>query len=280
MAKTQVFTTVASLQNHLSEVAKKSTVGFVPTMGALHSGHVSLVKASSKQCDFTVVSIFVNPTQFNNSSDLEKYPRDFDKDISLLEASGGAIVFAPTVDEMYPEGHQPKRMELGRVANIMEGEFRPGHFDGVVEVVYRFLEIVNPTHTYFGEKDLQQLSIVRHMVKEFNLPVEVVGCETHRLEGGLAASSRNERLTKDQKEKALILYQSLDRVRAEKESYGPREAREKIKEWFQDSELELEYIEFVDATTFEDVTEWTVHTHGCIAAFAGQVRLLDNISMV
>ena len=110
--------------------------------------------------------------------------------------------------------------------------------------------------------------------------MEVVGCETHRLEGGLAASSRNERLTKDQKEKALILYQSLDRVRAEKESYGPREAREKIKEWFQDSELELEYIEFVDATTFEDVTEWTVHTHGCIAAFAGQVRLLDNISMV
>lgn len=280
MAKTQVFTTVASLQNHLQEVAKNSTVGFVPTMGALHAGHVSLVEASSKQCDFTVVSIFVNPTQFNNPSDLEKYPRNFEKDIALLEATTDTIVFAPTVGEMYPEGHQPAKMELGRVAEIMEGEFRPGHFDGVVEVVYRFLEIVKPTHTFFGEKDLQQLSIIQRMAKEFKLPVEVVGCDTHRLEGGLAASSRNERLTEDQKVKALILFQSLDRVRKEKAEYGPREAREKVKEWFQDSELELEYIEFVDATSFEDVTDWTSNTHGCIAAFAGEVRLLDNISMV
>lgn len=248
-------------------------------MGALHSGHVSLVKASANQCDFTVVSIFVNPTQFNNPADLEKYPRDFDKDIALLEATAATIVFAPTVDQMYPDGHEPKTMKLGRVAEIMEGKFRPGHFDGVVEVVYRFLEIVQPTHTFFGEKDLQQLSIIKRMVKEFQMPVEVVGCPTHRLEGGLAASSRNERLTEDQKVKALILFQSLDRVRNEKANYGPKEAQRKVVEWFEDSELELEYIDFVDATTFEDVEEWTSNTHGCIAAYAGEVRLLDNISM-
>ena len=279
MTKTQVFTTVAGLRNHLDEVAKNKTIGFVPTMGALHSGHVSLVESSARQCNFTVVSIFVNPTQFNNASDLEKYPRNFEKDIEILEDAGDTIVFAPTVDQMYPDGHEPKRMNLGRVAEIMEGEFRPGHFDGVVEVVYRFLEIIEPTHTFFGQKDLQQLSIVQRMVKEFNLPVEVVACETYRLPGGLAASSRNERLTEDQKDKALILFESLDRVKQEKALYGPREARQKVKEWFDSSDLELEYIEFVDATTFEDVTEWTSNTHGCIAAYAGEVRLLDNISM-
>ncbi|MCR9172387.1 MAG: pantoate--beta-alanine ligase [bacterium] len=279
MSNTQVFTTVKALRNHLADVARNKTVGFVPTMGALHAGHASLVRTSSEYCDFTVVSIFVNPTQFNNASDLEKYPRNFDKDIALLDATAETIVFAPTVEEMYPEGHEPKRMNLGRVSEIMEGEFRPGHFDGVVEVVYRFLEIIEPTHTFFGEKDLQQLAIVQRMVEEFNLPVEVVACKTFRLEGGLAASSRNERLTDEQKDKALILYQSLDRVRAEKEKYGPREARDKVKEWFQNSDLELEYIEFVDASSFEDVNEWTENTHGCIAAFAGEVRLLDNISM-
>ena len=279
MTKTQVFTTVSSLQNYLREVARNKRVGFVPTMGALHDGHVSLVKSSEQQCDFTVVSIFVNPTQFNEASDLEKYPRNLDKDISRLEAVTSAIVFAPSVDEMYPKNHVPKRMELGRVAEILEGEFRPGHFDGVVEVVYRFLEIVQPTHTFFGEKDLQQLHIVQRMVKEFNLSVNVVGCKTHREPGGLAASSRNERLSSQEKEKALILFHSLDRVRNEKSLYGPREAREKVLSWFDDSDLEIEYIEFVDALTFEDVTEWTASTHGCIAARCGAVRLLDNIAM-
>ncbi|GAB5416611.1 MAG: pantoate--beta-alanine ligase [Crocinitomicaceae bacterium] len=248
-------------------------------MGALHEGHISLVETSSKQCDFTVVSIFVNPTQFNRSSDLDKYPRNFEKDVALLETAGETIIFAPSVAEMYPPNHEPKRMKLGRVAEIMEGEFRPGHFDGVVEVVYRLFEIVEPTHAYFGQKDLQQLSIIQQMVQKFDVPVNVVGCETFREPSGLASSSRNERLTADQKEKAIILYQSLNRVRNEQSSYGPREAREKVMEWFQDSIYELEYIEFVDATTFEDVQEWTSNTHGCIAAYAGDVRLLDNIPM-
>lgn len=279
MAKTQVFTTVASLKNHLSEVAKNRTVGFIPTMGALHEGHISLVERSAQECDFTVVSIFVNPTQFNRASDLDEYPRNFDKDIETLEKAAETIVFAPSVMEMYPEGHQPKRMELGRVAEIMEGEFRPGHFDGVVEVVYRLFEVVDPTHAYFGQKDLQQLSIIQRMAKEFNLSVNVVGCETYRESNGLASSSRNERLNPEQREAAVILYQSLDRVRKEQANYTPREAREKVKEWFEDSMYELEYIEFVDAATFEDVVEWTPTTHGCIAAYAGEVRLLDNIPM-
>ncbi len=279
MAKTQVFTTVASLKNHLDAVAQNQTVGFIPTMGALHEGHLSLVETSSKQCDFTVVSIFVNPTQFNRSSDLDKYPRNFEKDVALLETTAETIVFAPSVDEMYPKDHEARRMQLGRVAQIMEGEFRPGHFDGVVEVVYRLFEIVEPTHAYFGQKDLQQLAIIQQMVQKFNVPVNVVGCETFREPSGLASSSRNERLTADQKDKAIILYECLNRVRNEQSNYGPREARDKVKEWFQDSIYELEYIEFVDATTFEDVQEWTSNTHGCIAAYAGDVRLLDNIPM-
>lgn len=279
MTKTQVFTTVASIQNYLQRVAKNRTVGFVPTMGALHNGHVSLVRKSAETCDFTVVSIFVNPTQFNEASDLEKYPRNLDKDIALLEDTSSTIVFAPTVEEMYPEEHVPAQMKLGRVEEIMEGKFRPGHFDGVVEVVHRFLEILKPTHTFFGEKDLQQLSIVKRMVREFEMPVEVVGCATHREPGGLAASSRNQLLTDEDKEKALILYQSLDRVFKEKALYGPSEASERVKTWFQNSELELEYIDFVDAETFEDVSEWTNKTHGCIAARCNGVRLLDNIAM-
>lgn len=280
MAKTQVFTTVTSLKNHLADVAQNCTVGFVPTMGALHAGHLTLVEKSAKQCDVTVVSIFVNPTQFNNLVDLEKYPRNIDKDIALLETTADTIVFAPTVEEMYPADHQPKKVALGKVAEVMEGEFRPGHFDGVVEVVYRLFEIVEPTYAFFGEKDFQQLAIIRLMVKHLELPITIIGAETHRMSGGLASSSRNERLTQEQKQKALLLFQSLDRVRNEKDLYGPREAREKVKQWFQNSDLLLEYVEFVDATTFENVNEWTSNTRGCIAAFAGEVRLLDNISMV
>jgi len=279
MTKTQVFTTVASIQNYLQKVAENRTVGFVPTMGALHNGHVSLVKASLEKCDFTVVSIFVNPTQFNDASDLEKYPRNLDKDIALLEETGPIIVFAPSVGEMYPENHAPKQMKLGRVEEIMEGKFRPGHFNGVVEVVHRFLEIIKPTHTFFGEKDLQQLSIVKRMVAEFNMPVEVIGCETHREPGGLAASSRNQLLSEEDKIKARILFQSLNRVKTEKAHYDPLTARQKVIEWFKNSDLELEYIDFVDAETFQDVKEWTDKTHGCIAARCSGVRLLDNIAM-
>jgi pantoate--beta-alanine ligase len=277
--KTPVFTTVASIQNFLNLEVKDKSLGFVPTMGALHGGHVSLVKASIDCCDYTVVSIFVNPTQFNEASNLEKYPRNLGKDVALLDQLPNVVVFAPDVHEMYPENHVPKRMDLGRVSEIMEGEFRPGHFDGVVEVVYRFFEIIKPTHTFFGEKDLQQLAIVKRMVELFNLPVTVVGCETHREKGGLAASSRNERLSESQKEEALLLFQSLNKVRLEQEMYSPKEARERVIAWFEASNLALEYIEFVDATTFANVSEWTENTHGCIAARCGEVRLLDNIRM-
>lgn len=279
MAKTQVFTTVNSLQNHLAETARNKTIGFVPTMGALHDGHITLVKAAADDCDVVVVSIFVNPTQFNEAADLEKYPRTLEADLALLSQTTECIVFSPSVKEMYPENHVPKRMDLGLLGTVMEGSSRKGHFDGVVEVVYRLFEIVKPTRAYFGEKDFQQLAVMRKMVHNFQLPIQIVGCPIYREPGGLAASSRNQRLNSDELKKSLILYRSLLEAKSKKENQTPAEARERIADMFESSELELEYIEFVDADTFETVTHWTDHTQGCIAARCGEVRLLDNMSM-
>lgn len=278
MAKTQVFTTVESLQQHLSETRPNASVGFVPTMGALHGAHMTLVRAAM-ECDVVVVSIFVNPTQFNEASDLEKYPRTLESDLKQLEEVTDCVVFAPTVGEMYPEGHVPTRLDLGQIAVGMEGAARPGHFDGVVEVVYRLFEIVKPTKAYFGEKDYQQLAIVRLMVRELDLPLEIVGCPTYREPGGLAASSRNLRLSVEEREKALILYQSLAFAKEHQDEYSPEEMRNEIHERFETSDLNLAYINFVDVDTFEEVTSWSENTRGFIAAKCGEIHLLDNLAM-
>lgn len=279
MTNTQVFTTVESLRKYLLEEAKDKSVGFVPTMGALHEGHVSLVREAEKQCDLVVVSIFVNPTQFNDAGDLAKYPRTLEADIEILNRSTNCIVFHPSESEMYPENHHPKKLDLGKLGNVLEGRFREGHFDGVVEVVYRLFEIVKPTHAFFGEKDFQQLAVIRKMVRSFELPIQIIGCPIFREKGGLAASSRNQRLSEQQKEEALVLYRSMDTVRNNKAIWLPAEGKEYVEKELKASNLELEYIDFIDADSFDSVDHWTDNTRACIAAYCGNVRLIDNLSM-
>lgn len=279
MTKTRVFTTVDALGSYLSEENQFASVGFVPTMGALHHGHISLVKQAEAHCEVVVVSIFVNPTQFNDVTDLEKYPRNLDADIERLEANCDCVVFAPGVDEIYPKNHQPKRIELGLLGAVMEGGFREGHFDGVVEVVYRLFEIVRPTHAYFGEKDFQQLAVIKRMVNVLNLPIQIIGCPIYREPSGLAASSRNQRLSETEKLDALLIYKCLRDVKLQQKVQSPQEAIRYVQEAFKSSPLQLEYIDFIDATTFASVEVWTPNTHACIAAFCGSVRLIDNLSM-
>lgn len=278
MGRTTVFSTVESLQKHLN-ARSLTAVGYVPTMGALHQGHVSLVQMSRERCDLTVVSIFVNPTQFNNATDLEKYPRTLESDLALLENFDDVVVFTPSVSEIYPENHVPKRVDLGVLESVMEGRFRQGHFDGVVEVVSRLFDIVKPTVAFFGEKDFQQLAVIRKMVSFFDLPIEIVGCPIYREPSGLASSSRNQRLTEEQKEEALIIYNTLKTVYEKRSELTPAEAKAWAEQLFSKSTLRLEYFEFVNQDTFLPVDRWTSNVQACVAAYCGEVRLIDNLSM-
>ena len=280
MRDVEVFNSVNALQVRLQSEQENTTVGFVPTMGALHDGHLSLVNASMKDCDVTVVSIFVNPTQFNNPSDLEKYPRNFEKDIRLLSTLGKVIVFAPSVEQVYPENYQTIRLNLGSMGLVMEGKFREGHFDGVVNVVKRFFEIIEPTNAYFGEKDFQQLAVVRYMVDHFGMAVKIIGCPIYREETGLAASSRNERLTDQDKKDALVISRILKEAEKNALQLSPREVIQIASESFKTSKLDLEYFQIVDPITLMDLDAWKPGAHACVTAYCGAVRLLDNLQLV
>ena len=281
MGDSQVFTTVKSLQKRLHKDRENSSIGFFPTMGALHHGHIALVKQALEENEIVVVSIFVNPTQFNNPEDLEKYPRMMDKDIELLNEAGDILVFAPDVETVYPNDYKSLNIDLGKLGETMEGKFRPGHFDGVMNVVKRFFDIVKPNRAYFGMKDFQQVAVIQHMVKVTKTPVEVVVCDIIREESGLASSSRNVRLTEQQKEEALIISQTLIFLKSIVEKYPPRKAWKKAKQFFRDGNLELEYLEIINPRTLKRLdTKWVPGAHACIVAYAGEVRLLDNIQLV
>lgn len=280
MGDIEVFKTVVSLQKRLYSDGNKRNIGFVPTMGALHEGHMTLVRKSLNMADFTVVSIFVNPTQFNNPTDLEKYPRNLENDIELLKKQGDIIIFAPSVDEVYSEDYQSVRLELGAMGNVMEGKFREGHFDGVVNVVKRLFEIVQPNYAFFGLKDFQQLAIVQYMTKHFNMEVEIVSCEIYREKSGLASSSRNERLTEDQKQKSLVIYESLLEAKKSSSSKSIHKVIEQVLKRFQESDLVLEYFQIVDPKTLMDLDTWESGARACITAYCGEVRLLDNLQLI
>lgn len=224
MGDSQVFTSVKSLQKRLHKDRENSSIGFFPTMGALHHGHIALVKQALEENDIVVVSIFVNPTQFNNPDDLKKYPRMLDKDIELLNEAGDIVVFAPEVETVYPKNYENLNIELGKLGETMEGEFRPGHFDGVMNVVKRLFDIVQPNRAYFGLKDFQQVAVIQHMVKVTKTPVEIVVCDIVREESGLASSSRNVRLTEQQKEDALIISQTLNFLKSIAGKYPDRKS--------------------------------------------------------
>lgn len=281
MGDSHVFTTVKSLQKRLHKQREKSSIGFFPTMGALHHGHITLVKQALEENDVVVVSIFVNPTQFNNPDDLKKYPRTLERDLELLSEAGEVIVFAPDVDTVYPKNYENIDVKLGKMGETMEGEFRPGHFDGVMNVVKRFFDILKPDRAYFGMKDFQQVAVIKHMVKATNDPVEIVVCDIVREESGLASSSRNMRLTDQQKEEALIIIQTLRHLKSIVTKYPPQKAWKKAKQFFRDGNLKLEYLEIIHPLTLERLkNKWVPGTHACIVAYAGEVRLLDNIQLI
>ena len=256
------------------------TIGFVPTMGALHEGHKSLITRCVAENDCCVVSVFVNPTQFNNPEDLKKYPRDLDKDAKMLENAGCRIIFAPEASEMYAENelNETFSFDFAGLDKVMEGKFRPGHFNGVVQIVSKLFRLVQPDKAYFGEKDFQQLAIIHHMVKTMPFNVEIVDCEIIREPSGLAMSSRNERLTADQRKKATEISKVLFESRNFVQDLSPEMVAEQVISKINSvPELEVEYFEIVDSTTLQLVDSWKNPAVGCIAVFCGEVRLIDNI---
>ena len=279
----KVYNTINGIQSEiLKEREKGSTIGFVPTMGALHNGHLSLLEASVKDNDISVCSIFVNPIQFNNLRDLEKYPRTLDEDCRKLEKAGCAIVFTPSVEEMYPEGEVKESYDFGPLEHVMEGAHRPGHFKGVGIVVKRLFEICLPDKTYFGEKDFQQLMIIRALVKNENIPVEVIGCPIIREEDGLAMSSRNIRLSKDERKVAPEIYKGLQYV---KQQFG-KEPSSVVLKLVTDklnalSGMKVEYLQLAEEDSLMPVNSWNEaeKLRVFIAAYLGNVRLIDNLKI-
>ena len=258
------------------------SIGLVPTMGALHKGHLSLVKNSISNNDITVVSIFVNPTQFNNPNDLASYPRTVDKDLELLQTVGCDVVFAPEADDIYSKSETDSRFEFDfeGLDKVMEGKFRPGHFNGVVQIVSKLFDLVRPDRAYFGEKDFQQLAIIRLMTRRYNLPIEIVPCPIVREDSGLALSSRNSLLKDNEKQVASHIYAVLNESR----QFVPQTEVEELKQCViaaieQKPELKVEYFDIVDGHTLKSIGKWDESDYvvGCITVFCGNVRLIDNI---
>lgn len=278
----KVFTKIVDLQNQLFDDRKQGkTIGLVPTMGALHEGHASLVKMSVGQNDVTVVSVFVNPTQFNDKNDLKNYPRDLDADCKLLESVGADYVFAPTVEEMYPVP-DTRHFEYPPVSTVMEGAHRPGHFNGVCQVVSRLFYIVRPLKAYFGEKDWQQIAVVKCMVKALGLNVEIVECPIVRDKDGLAKSSRNTLLAPEEREIAPAIYKALKNSVKYAAKHSVKETHDKVVSDIEAVEgLKVEYFAIVDGNTLQDVENWddSPYVVGCITVYCGKtpIRLIDHI---
>lgn len=279
----QIITTKKALLEAVSNTKSKGkTIGFVPTMGALHDGHLTLVKRCVSENDLCFVSVFVNPTQFNDKNDLANYPRTLEADAQLLGSVGCQFIFAPTAEEMYDaeEMSKPFEFDFGGLDQVMEGRFRPGHFNGVVQVVSKLFQLVQPTRAYFGEKDFQQLAIIRRMVTVMNLPVEIVGCPIVREASGLALSSRNALLTPEQSQLAVHISQVLQESRQFVTETSVPELHEALVAAINAREgLEVEYFEIVDGQTLQPIEKWeeTNDIVGCITVYCGKIRLIDNI---
>lgn len=275
-----VVETIEKLHAYLAEARENGkSVGLVPTMGALHEGHASLVKRSVAENGATVVSVFVNPTQFNDKGDLERYPRTLEADCRLLEALGADCVFAPSVEEVYPEP-DTRVFDFAPLDKVMEGIYRPGHFNGVAQVVSKLFMYVEPDRAYFGEKDFQQLAIIREMVRQLEFKLEIVGCPIVREADGLAMSSRNTLLTADQRTKALAISKTLFSSQEYAAHHTLTETKQMVEEAIAETDgLELEYYEVVNGDTLQPVFTWdeAEYVVGCITVYCGKVRLIDNI---
>ena len=276
----QVFYTVQEVKSYLSEYTSKS-VGFVATMGALHQAHISLVDISKKENDLTVCSIFVNPKQFNKKEDLAKYPRNTAADLDKLRVANCDMVFIPSIEEMYPQKVE-KEFHFGVLSEVMEAEHRPGHFNGVAIVIERFFEILNPDRAYFGEKDYQQLAVIKALAKQINSSVKVIGCPIFREANGLAMSSRNERLLTSQKEEASSINKALKYVSEHKNLSVEGLKSYFLKEMKKHQIFETEYFEIADETTLQPITEWgnAKKYIAFTAVNVNGVRLIDNMTII
>ena len=272
--------TIQELRTELDALRKQGkSIGLVPTMGALHEGHASLVKRAVAENDVVVVSDFVNPTQFNDPNDLIKYPRTLDADCALLEKEGAHIVFAPSVEEVYPEP-DTRTFSYAPLDTVMEGKYRQGHFNGVCQIVSKLFMMVEPDKAYFGEKDFQQLAIIREMVKQMEFPLQIVGCPIVREKDGLALSSRNARLSEEQRQQALNISKTLFKSLEWAAGHSVEETQQFVEKAIAEAEgLELEYFEIVDGLTLQKISTWedAPYVVGCITVYCGEVRLIDNI---
>jgi len=277
----KIIRTKEELQTEIEKIKSAGkTIGFVPTMGALHEGHKTLVSRCVAENDCCIVSVFVNPTQFSNATDLEKYPRNLERDAAMLKDIGCQLVFAPEPGDIYESEEMNRRFEFnfGGLDTVMEGRFRPGHFNGVVQIVSKLFRLIQPDKAYFGEKDFQQLAIIHRMVKLLNFNVKIIDCPIVRESSGLALSSRNERLTGDQRKKAV----EISGILFESRNFVPQLSPEELTKWVTDkinavSGMKVEYYEIVDSESLQTLSSWSKTAVGCIAVFCGEVRLIDNI---
>jgi pantoate--beta-alanine ligase len=291
------FNSKKPFQEYLEKERKNGKIiGFVPTMGALHPGHISLIDRAKQSCDLVVCSIFVNPTQFNNPSDLQKYPRTLEADTEMLEKAGCDVVFAPELAEMYSDEElelkakniedkswtQGKPVDFGKLDKVMEGAQRPGHFNGVAQVVSKLFRIVQPEQAFFGQKDFQQLAVIRSMVKQLGMPVKIIACPILREQDGLAMSSRNVRLSPEQRKIVPLISQTLFKVKELKPTHSPEQLKAVVTQLFASQpEMQLAYFEIVDAETLENISDFKKHPGAvaCIAVEIGSLRLIDNITL-
>lgn len=279
----KVINTIVELRRELDACrALGKSIALVPTMGALHRGHVSLVERAVAENDITVVSIFVNPTQFNDKNDLKNYPRTLEADCSLLESVGATFAFAPDVEEMYPEP-DTRQFSFSPLDTVMEGACRPGHFNGVAQIVSKLFYAVEPHKAYFGEKDFQQLAIIREMVRQLNLNLEIIGCPIVREDDGLAMSSRNMLLTAEERVRAVNISRILKESRDYANEHTLQETRRFVEEQIAAIDgFILEYFQIVDGNTLQQIESWEDSDYrvGCIALFCGKIRLIDNITYI
>ncbi|MDA3779494.1 MAG: pantoate--beta-alanine ligase [Bacteroidales bacterium] len=276
----KVFKEISKLQNELNKIlSSKRSIGFVPTMGALHEGHMSLVKRSQEENDITIVSIFVNPTQFNEKNDYLKYPRLVSSDIVKLEKINCDIVFAPLEEDMYPENDN-REFEFDGLDVVMEGKYRPRHFRGVALIVTKLFDIVKPDRAYFGSKDFQQVAIIKQVVKKYNIAVEIIACPIEREKDGLAMSSRNIRLDEEQRKNVPLISKSLFEISQKAKSLSLQETKQLIIRKINDNPfLEVEYFDIVNEKDLSSLTVWDkkILKRACIAVYVGNVRLIDNV---
>jgi pantoate--beta-alanine ligase len=279
--KLVVLKTQKEVKDFLSSVSiSNNSIGFVPTMGALHDGHLSLINRSVNENDFTICSIFVNPTQFNNDEDLAKYPRTPISDLEKLNKTGCTAVFIPSVEEMYPT-NELLNFDLGTLDLVMEGLKRPGHFRGVVTIVKKLFDLIKPTKAYFGLKDFQQVAVIKKLVNDLRLPVQIVACPTLREADGLALSSRNVRLNAQEREEALKIYKTLLWIKQNKGLYNPELLMRKAIELLTSTVLKPEYVEIVNPENLQTIKSWeeVEHPVACIAVWCGNTRLIDNLEL-